>query len=56
MSFGHGCHFPAVELGCDYGDYERAKELGCVKVVLRKYQGLFTDYYDYVTNRRSLRL
>ena len=26
-SFDHGCHFPTVELGCYYGDYERAKEL-----------------------------
>ena len=26
-SFGHGCNFPTVELECDYGDYERAKEV-----------------------------
>ena len=25
--FGHGCHFPTLELGCDYGDYERTNEL-----------------------------
>jgi len=36
--FGHGCHFPTVELGCDYGDYERAKEL------LRLCQGSTKDY------------
>ena len=36
-----------MELGCDYGNYKQAKVLQQLcKNVLRKYHGLFTDYYD----------